>query len=90
MVFDLLKQFKLAIFVNTLTLALVVVERIWRLIILDVGNTNTAVQAENYAPYFIIFCLKYAVYPFFYAILLESSLKLALPVYYNVKKWDSS
>ena len=70
--------------------ALIVVERGYRLIILNIGDDNSAVMAEDYPIYYIIYYVKYLIYPLFLAIILEGSLKLALPVYYNVKKWDSN
>lgn len=90
MVFDLLGQFKYTILLNFLMGALVVVERGYRLAILNMGEKNISVMANDYPIYYIFFYLKYIVYPFYYALLLESSLKLALPVYYNVKKWESN
>ncbi|KAL4503961.1 hypothetical protein ABPG72_022591 [Tetrahymena utriculariae] len=87
MIFDLIKQFKLTIFLIVVQFALNTIERVLRIIN---SNEQYITYTSSVFYYYIIYYIKYIIYPFYYANLLQSSLKLALPVYYNVKKWDNN
>ena len=87
MLSELFKYFKNPILASFVFLAIHILERITRLMVYFNYDNRLDTKIWDEDLYRLFYYIKYLSYPFFYGFLIDGTMKLALPKFYNPEYW---